>query len=162
MAHPQHPLATHHLPPFITGPGETDVLYVVVTLVLIGAILGAGVFFFWLHSLPERMVHNRAQFDIVAVLALLSLFTHIHAFWVAALLLALVKIPEFSISRFNESVARIAGSLEKIANTGTVAASARPDAGVADPPAKVVEAEAKTASAPSSADVAEQPPKREA
>ncbi len=101
-----------HIPFFITGPGQTDVLFGVVSLVLIGAVLAAGVLFFWLHSLPERMVHNRAQFDIVAVLAMLSLFTHIHAFWVAALLLALVQFPKFSVSDFSGPLDRIANSLE--------------------------------------------------
>jgi hypothetical protein len=85
--------------------------------VLVVAVLAAGVFFLWLHSLPERMVHNKVQFDIVAVLALLSLFTHIHAFWVAALLLALVKFPQFSFPNFSSSLQRIAGSLEKLASS---------------------------------------------
>ena len=110
-----HPLATHHLPFFFTGPGQTDWLMVVMTLILLAAILGAGVFFFWLHSLPERMVHNRAQFDLVAGLALLSLFTHIHAFWVAALLLALIKIPDFSFPNFSKPLNSIAGSLKTMA-----------------------------------------------
>lgn len=101
-----------HIPFFVTAPGQTDVLFVVVALVLVGAVLAMGVFFFWLHSLPERMVHNRAQFDVVAVLALLSLFTHIHAFWVAALLLALIKFPSFSVSDFSGPLDRIANSLE--------------------------------------------------
>lgn len=101
-----------HVPFFIAAPGQTDVLFVVVALVLVGAVLAMGVFFFWLHSLPERMVHNRAQFDIVAVLGLLSLFTHIHAFWVAALLLALIKFPSFSASDFSGPLDRIANSLE--------------------------------------------------
>ena len=101
-----------HIPFFVTAPGQTDVLFVVVALVLVGAVLALGVFFFWLHSLPERMVHNRAQFDVVAVLALLSLFTHIHAFWVAALLLALIKFPSFSVSDFSGPLDRIANSLE--------------------------------------------------
>ena len=110
-----HTLASHHLPFFITPPGETDVLFVIMSIVLIGAVLGVGVFFFWLHSLPERMVHNKIQFDIVAVLALLSLFTHIHAFWVAALLIALIDFPSFSIPEFSGSLGRIANSLEAIA-----------------------------------------------
>jgi hypothetical protein len=101
-----------HIPFFITGPGQADVLFGVVALVLIGTVLAAGVLFFWLHSLPERMVHNRAQFDVVAVLALLSLFTHIHAFWVAALLLALIQFPKFSVSDFSGPLDRIANSLE--------------------------------------------------
>jgi hypothetical protein len=105
-----------HVPFFITGPGQSDVLFGIVALVLIGAVLAAGVLFFWLHSLPERMVHNRAQFDIVAVLALLSLFTHIHAFWVAALLLALIRFPKFSVTDFSGPLDRIAGSLERVAD----------------------------------------------
>ena len=112
-----HPLASHHLPFFITPPGETDVLFVIMAIVLIGAVLGVGVFFFWLHSLPERMVHNKIQFDIVAVLALLSLFTHQHAFWVAALLIALIDLPKFSLPDFSGLLERIAGSLEAIATS---------------------------------------------
>ena len=110
-----NPAAAHHLPFFITPPGATDVLLVIMAVVLIGAVLATGVFFFWLHSLPERMVHNKIQFDIVAVLALLSLFTHIHAFWVAALLIALIDFPSFSLPEFSGSLGRIANSLEAIA-----------------------------------------------
>jgi hypothetical protein len=114
----RHPSAVHHVPPFITAAGATDVLLVVMALVLIGAVLAIGVFFFWLHSLPERMVHNstKVHFDIVAVLALLSLFTHVHLFWVAALLLALVRIPSLSVPDFSGLLGRIAAPLEKIAN----------------------------------------------
>lgn len=110
-----HPLATHHLPIFVAGPGQTDVLMVVMTVILLAAILGAGVFFFWLHSLPERMVHNRVQYDLVAVLALISLFTHIHAFWVAALILALIKIPDFTLPNLSKPLDSIAGSLQTMA-----------------------------------------------
>jgi hypothetical protein len=82
-------------------------------VVLMVAVLAVGVFFFWLHSLPERLVHNstKVHFDIVAALALLSLFTHIHLFWVAALLVALVRIP---MPDFTGQLGRIAGSLEKM------------------------------------------------
>jgi hypothetical protein len=47
----------------------------------------------------------------VAVLALLALFTHINAFWVAALLLALVPIPDFwtPLATMAESLAKMAG-----------------------------------------------------
>jgi hypothetical protein len=37
-----HPLAPHHLPGFISGPGDTDVLMIVVGFVLIGAIVAVG------------------------------------------------------------------------------------------------------------------------
>jgi hypothetical protein len=124
-----HPLATPHLPIFITGPGQTDILMVVMTLILLAAVLGAGVFFFWLHSLPERMVHNRAQYDLVAVLALLSLFTHIHAFWVAALILALIKIPDFTFPNFAKPLDSIAGSLETMAVKSPPAKEAKRETG---------------------------------
>jgi hypothetical protein len=113
-----NPAASHHLPIFIAAPGSSDVLFGVMAIVLIGSVLGIGIFFFWLHSLPERMVHNRVQFDVVAVLCLLSLFTHIHAFWVAALLLALIKFPDFSVLDFLSPLRSTAGSLEKMADTG--------------------------------------------
>jgi hypothetical protein len=58
------------------------------------------------------LVHDKVQFDIVAVLALLSLFTHIHSFWVAALLIALIEFPKFSLPDFSGSLGRIANSLE--------------------------------------------------
>jgi len=65
----------HHLPGFITAPGETDVLMIVVGFVLIGAVLGVGNLYLHLHTLPERMAHKsqKLQFEIVAVLGLLAL-----------------------------------------------------------------------------------------
>lgn len=126
----QHAAASQHLPFFITAPGHTDVLLVIMAVVLVLSVLAAGVFFFWLHSLPERMVHNKVQFDIVAVLALISLFTHNHAFWVAALLIALITIPDFLLPHFSDSLKRIAGSLETMAKSGANVAgtSALPEA----------------------------------
>jgi len=107
-----HPAASHHLPGFITAPGETDVLMVVMSVVLVLSVLGFGSLFFRLHTLPERMAHksHKLQFEIVAVLGLLALFTHIHLFWVAGLLLALIDIPDFG-----GPLKRIAGSTEKLA-----------------------------------------------
>src|SRR5437016_3337170 len=107
-----HPAASHHLPPFITAPGETDTLMVITAIILALSVLGFGLVFLRLHSLPERMAHgsHRMQFEIVAVLCLIALFTHIHLFWVAALLLALVEFPDFG-----GWFARIAGAVEKIA-----------------------------------------------
>jgi hypothetical protein len=121
-----HPLATDHLPIFMTAPGQTDVLMTVMWIVFIGAVMAAGVFFFWLHSLPERMVHSKIQFDIVAVLALLSLFTHQHAFWVAALLIALISFPDLHFPDFSGLLGRIARSLESIAATAETGVKASP------------------------------------
>src|SRR5215217_7212180 len=112
MTETLHPAAPHHLPAFITAPGETDVLMVVVGVFLVIAVLAVGLLFLRLHTLPERMAHksHKLQFEIVAVLGLLALFTHQHIFWVAGLLLALVDIPDFG-----GALRRMAGSLEKIA-----------------------------------------------
>lgn len=112
MTAPLHPAAPHHLPVFITAPGETDVLMVVMAAVLVLAVLAVGLLFLRLHTLPERIAHrsHKLQFEIVAVLGLLALFTHMHIFWVAGLLLALIDLPDFG-----NPLRRIAGSLEKIA-----------------------------------------------
>jgi hypothetical protein len=40
----------HHLPVFITAPGDTDILMVVVGIVLIGAVLMVGNLYLRLHS----------------------------------------------------------------------------------------------------------------
>lgn len=107
-----HPAATGHLPFFITAPGATDILMIVAAVTLIVSVLFAGVLFLHLHSLPERMAHRgqKLQFEIVAVLCLLALFTHTQIFWVAALLLAFVDLPDFGtplnrIARAAEAVA---------------------------------------------------------
>jgi hypothetical protein len=107
-----HPAASEHLPGFITAPGQTDVLMVVMAIILALAILGFGLVFLRLHTLPERMAHKsqKIQFEIVAVLGLIALFTHMHIFWVAGLLLALIDFPDFGTS-----LKRIAGSAEKVA-----------------------------------------------
>jgi hypothetical protein len=109
-----HPMTPHHLPFYITKPGETDVLMIVMGVFLILAVLGVGNIYLRLHSLPERMAHKgqKLQFEIVAVLGLIALFTHLHIFWIAALLLALIDLPDFSTP-----LTRIAGSVEKIADS---------------------------------------------
>jgi hypothetical protein len=106
---------------FITGPGDTDVLMVLMAVILVAAVIGFGVLFLTLHTLPERMAHksHKLQFEIVAVLGLLALFTHMHIFWVAGLLLALIDFPDFG-----GWFARIAGSVEKIADNSTSAEQA--------------------------------------
>src|SRR4051812_18280451 len=126
-----HPAATDHLPMFITAPGETDVLMVVMAVILVLSILMFGSFFFRLHTMPERMAHrgHKIQFEIVAVLGLLALFTHIHLFWVAGLLLALIDIPDFG-----GSLSRIAGSTEKLAGLGPGEGAVDVPEGIAAPP----------------------------
>src|SRR3977135_888841 len=98
---------------------------VITAIILAGSVVMFGIVFFRLHSLPERMAHgaHKLQLEIVAVLCLLALLTHIHAFWVAALLLALIDLPDFS-----GWLGRIAGAVERIAGPkpGDSAAQAAP------------------------------------
>src|SRR5205809_404451 len=85
---------------------------VVVGIVLIGSVLAVGNLYLHLHTLPERMAHKsqKLQFEIVAVLGLLALFTHNHLFWVIGLFLAMVDLPDFGTP-----LRRIAGSVDKMA-----------------------------------------------
>jgi hypothetical protein len=119
-----HPMTPHDLPFYIVKPGETDVLMIVMGIFLILAVLGIGNVYLRLHSLPERMAHKsqKFQFEIVAVLGLISLFTHIHLFWIAGLLLALIDLPDFSTP-----LGRIAGSVEKIADSEGGMTEVKPD-----------------------------------
>jgi hypothetical protein len=98
MTEEVHPLAPHHMPFYITAPGQTDWLFIAMGVFVLLAIIGIGIVYFKLHALPEHMAHRgqKVQFEIVAVLALLALFTHNHAFWIAGLLLALVPLPDIS------------------------------------------------------------------
>ncbi|WP_245476360.1 hypothetical protein [Bradyrhizobium sp. Leo170] len=125
MSEQLHPIAPHHLPFFITPPNEVDVLMVVMGIFLVAVVLWVGTLYWRLHSLPERMAHKsqKLQFEIVAVLGLLALFTHIHLFWVAALLLAMIDLPDFSTP-----LRSIAGSVEKIASAAAdEGGAARPE-----------------------------------
>lgn len=123
MTETLHPNAPHHLPAFITAPGDTDIFMVVVGLVLIGAVMMVGNLYLRLHSLPERMAHKsqKLQFEIVAVLGLISLFTHNHLFWVIGLLLAMVDLPDFGTP-----LRSIAGSVKKIAGIDQAAEAPDP------------------------------------
>ena len=131
MAEPLHPAAIQHLPPFVTAPGETDLLFVFMAILVLLGVIGIGIFYFKLHALPEQMAHRgqKVQFEIVAVLALIALFTHNHAFWIAGLLLALIPLPDFTTP-----LSSIAGSLERIA-ASTAPATVPPPPGDAPPPA---------------------------
>lgn len=104
---------------------------VVMGVFLVGTVLWVGTLYWKLHSLPERMAHKsqKLQFELVAVLGLISLFTHMHIFWVAGLLLALVDLPDFGTP-----LRSIAGSVEKIADATPVEAEVASDRGGTAPP----------------------------
>ncbi|MBX5214473.1 MULTISPECIES: hypothetical protein [unclassified Rhizobium] len=108
-----HSALTDHVPGFITEPGQTDYLFVGVIVFLIVMILVVGNLYFQLHAIPERIAHrtNKVQMEIVAVLALISLFTHNHLYWILGLLLAFVRFPDFTTPLYSiaRSLARLAG-----------------------------------------------------
>jgi hypothetical protein len=113
MTESPNPAAPHHMPFFITAPGETDVLFVAMLVLLLVIVLVLGNLYFQLHALPDRIAHksNPGQMQLVAVLTLIALFTHNNLFWIAALLLAFIQFPNFT-SPMNS----IARSLEKLTN----------------------------------------------
>ena len=92
-----NPIATTHMPFFITAPGETDVLFNVTLVFLVACIILTGVVFLTIHSLPERMAHKSKKIllDLIALLCLLALLTHEHLFWFVAIVLAFIDIPDF-------------------------------------------------------------------
>ena len=97
---------THGLVGLFLGPVVLSVFYELVV-----AVVSVGLVYLKLHALPEHMAHrtSKVQYQFVAVLALLALFTHNNVFWIAALLLALVELPNFSTPMNS-----IALSLEKL------------------------------------------------
>lgn len=109
-----HPLALSvNLPWFITEPGQHDVLLIAMGVFLVLFTLAFGILFLRLHHLPEHIAQKeqKVQYEVVAVLGLLAMFTHINVFWIAALLLAMIDLPDFTglLGRIAHSVSRIAG-----------------------------------------------------
>ena len=120
-----HPLAPHSLPPFVGAADGSDPLFSAIIFIVILAVLGVGVFYLKLHAIPEQLAHKHGntQSQLIMVLALLALFTHNNIFWVAALTLALLKLPDFltPINSISESLKKLtpeeadtsAGALEQ-------------------------------------------------
>jgi hypothetical protein len=108
-----NPIATTHLPLFITAPGDTDVLFNVTLVFVVACIILTGVIFLTIHSLPERMAHKSKKIllDLIALLCLLALLTHEHLFWFIAIVLAFIDIPDFltPVNRIARSVESMAG-----------------------------------------------------
>src|SRR5215475_3012250 len=111
---------------------------VVTGFILLGSVLGVGLLYLRLHTMPERIAHrgHKLQFEIVAVLGLISLFTHMHIFWIIGLLLALLDIPDLVAPLYRIAVSneRIAGSTERIAGLEQGGASAHPAPQAAETP----------------------------
>lgn len=110
MAQSQHPAASEHLPWFVTAPGQIDVLMVLMAAFLVIFVFTLGIIYLRLHALPDHLAHHKVQFQIVCVLGLIAMFTHMNIFWIAGLLLAIVDIPDFMTP-----LRRVAGSIERMA-----------------------------------------------
>jgi hypothetical protein len=110
MSTTTHPLAPEHLPPFVPGADGGDPLFTVAVVFVLVFLLVLGNLYFRLHALPEMMAHraNSTQYQLIGILALLALVTHNNLFWVAALLLAALKLPDFATPLYS-----IARSLER-------------------------------------------------
>ena len=120
MADKQHALAPHELPGFLASADGSDKLMVFVIIFLLSLLLVIGNYYLKLHALPERMAHktSHTQLQIITALALLALFTHNNLFWVAALLLAMVKFPDY-LTPLN-SIAKSLAEMRKQSKSETV------------------------------------------
>ncbi len=85
-----------YLPFFVTAPGDSDLLFSAVLVFLVLVAIGFGALYFTIQAIPDRLADgaSKVQLQIVGILGLLSLFTMNNAFWVAALLLAAIRIPD--------------------------------------------------------------------
>ena len=86
-----------HLPFYITGPGESDILFTAVAISLIAIVVGFGALYFTIQAIPDRIAKgtSKAQMQLVGLLGLISLFTMNNLYWIAAILLAAIRIPDF-------------------------------------------------------------------
>ena len=103
-----------YLPFFVTAPGDFDALFFAVAIFILLVVLGFGALYFTIQAIPDRLADgaSKVQLQLVGILGLLSLFTMNNAFWVAALLLAAVRIPDLVTP-----LRAIAGALEERAAT---------------------------------------------
>ena len=102
---------------FVTGPGETDGMLIAVAVLLFLIILGFGALYFTIQAWPDRLAKGagKVQLQFVGLLGLISLLTLNNAFWIAALLVAAIRIPDFLTP-----IREIASSLKKQSGDGAL------------------------------------------
>jgi phosphatidylglycerophosphate synthase len=108
-------MSTENIPGYLAG-ADSDPLMIAMAIILVIIILIAGVLYFKLHAVPEHIAHgkNHTQIQLIAILTILALFTHNNIFWIAALVLAVVELPDFlsplkSIAKSLETIAKAKG-----------------------------------------------------
>ncbi len=134
-----HPMAPHHLPSFLPDAAGHDAMMnhmIIFVIVLVFALVTG---FLLLHSLPEKLAHKvgATQLQIVGILGLLALFTHNNLYWVAALLLAVIQVPDYLTP-----LQRIADALEGRKDADTTPTA--PDHDTAEVQAHAPDAETNT------------------
>ncbi len=84
------------LPFFIAAPDETDIVFIAVGVILAVTIVVLGTLSLTFRGWPDRLAHgaNKSQIQLVAILGLLSLITFNNYLWLAALVLAVVRVPD--------------------------------------------------------------------
>lgn len=145
-----HPAAPHHLPGYIPGPDGSDPLFTIIVVSMLILFLAAGVLYFKLHSLPEQMGEkaNSTQLQLISILAILALFTHNNAFWVLALLIAAIRLPDYltPLETIAKSLAKIAADKNETDTTDTTEPTPAPGTdAVAGAPSATYFAEEMTA-----------------
>ncbi len=117
-------MSNEHMPSYLAG-AASDPLMVVAAVILVIAILTIGILYFKLHAIPEQIAHgkNHAQIQLIAILTLLALLTHNNLFWVLALVIAVVEVPDFitPLKSIATSLNTIAKQTEALANTNLTA-----------------------------------------
>ena len=110
-----HPTAPEHLPFFLPGADGSDPVFIAVVVILLIVLVCVGALYFKIHSLPEHIgeKYNSTQLQLISVLTMLALFTHNNAFWIIALLITVVRVPDFLTP-----LQKIAASLGKLAADG--------------------------------------------
>lgn len=116
MYGPSIKVVHEHLPFYITGPGQSDILFTAVAIALVAIVVGFGALYFTIQAIPDRIAKgtSKSQMQLVGLLGLISLFTMNNLYWVVAILLAAVRIPDFMTP-----LTDIARSLRSRADTGT-------------------------------------------
>ena len=90
-------LSLDDLPFFIVPPGDTDIFFILVAFLLVLIVLGFGALYLTIQAWPDRLAKDasKVQLQIVGLLGLISLLTLNNAFWIAGLLVAAIRIPDF-------------------------------------------------------------------
>ena len=128
MIETPHRVPPAHLPWFITEPGQTDWLMIFTGIFLLCFVALVAVLMLRLLYLPLTMVpqEQKAQYEVVGTLCLLAMFAPGNFLWIAALLVAMMDIPD-PTRAFN----RMADAMRRVSENGHVEKST--DLNVASP-----------------------------